>query len=268
MAWQPCPKSFETAFAHASPFLEITGDMVLRLDAPVARLYRCPKAEFGHARQEERPGFLQWDHYLRPVFYGHGPARYPGKDEFDPGTFRCCSGYGGQGIWIIPGDKNIKKVLILGAGTMGLQIGIQCAASGFEVMVYDPFDAALEAAQKRLDGLAGKLASANRITAEQAQMALIRMQFSSDPEIAGKDADFISESVPEDPKLKARVFAQFNKICPAHTIFTTNTSTLDPFNDRGGHRKAGPVCRLSLPRLHADQCGGYHAPSRHIRRHP
>ncbi len=128
------------------------------------------------------------------------------------------------------GDKKmkIKKVLILGAGTMGLQIGLQCAASGFEVMVYDPFDAAIEAAQKRLDGLAGNLAAANRITAEQAKMALTRMQFSSDPEVAGRDADFINESVPEDPKLKARVFSQFNKICPDHTIFTTNTSTLIP----------------------------------------
>jgi 3-hydroxybutyryl-CoA dehydrogenase len=44
----------------------------------------------------------------------------------------------------------------------------------------------------------------------------------------GANADLVSESVYEDPELKARVFAQLNAICPAHTIFTTNTSTLLP----------------------------------------
>jgi 3-hydroxybutyryl-CoA dehydrogenase len=38
----------------------------------------------------------------------------------------------------------------------------------------------------------------------------------------------LSESVPENPDLKAKVFAQFNRICPPRTIFTTNTSTLLP----------------------------------------
>ena len=33
---------------------------------------------------------------------------------------------------------------------------------------------------------------------------------------------------PEDPKLKAKVLAQFNEICPPHAIFTTNTSSLVP----------------------------------------
>ena len=125
-------------------------------------------------------------------------------------------------------NRKIKKVLILGAGTMGLQIGLQCAASGFEVMVYDPYEDALEAAQKRLGRLAERLAAGARITRDQAETALTRMGFSSDPETAGRDADFINESVPEDPELKARVFSRFNEICPEHTIFTTNTSTLIP----------------------------------------
>ena len=40
--------------------------------------------------------------------------------------------------------------------------------------------------------------------------------------------DLISESVPEDPELKGKIFAQFNKLCPERTIFTTNTSMLVP----------------------------------------
>jgi 3-hydroxybutyryl-CoA dehydrogenase len=122
----------------------------------------------------------------------------------------------------------IKKVLILGAGTMGLQIGVLCAVSGFEVTVFDAFEDALNGAKARVGKLAHQLAHHNRFAKEKVAEALGRMKFSSDPENAGKDADFISESVPEDPKIKAQVFALFHKICPDHTIFTTNTSTLIP----------------------------------------
>lgn len=122
----------------------------------------------------------------------------------------------------------IHKVLILGAGTMGLQIGVICAASGFEVTVFDAFADALTRAEARVGMLARQLADHNRFAGEKLAGALERLKFSSDPEEAGRDADFINESVPEDPRVKARVFALFHKVCPEHTIFTTNTSTLVP----------------------------------------
>jgi len=55
-----------------------------------------------------------------------------------------------------------------------------------------------------------------------------RITVTSDPQAAAKDADIISESVPEDPAIKAKVFTQFNELCPERTIFTTNTSLLMP----------------------------------------
>jgi 3-hydroxybutyryl-CoA dehydrogenase len=124
-------------------------------------------------------------------------------------------------------DK-IEKVLILGAGTMGLQIGLQCAASGFDVAIYDAFDHALEGAENRVQELARSLVKHDRIEQEEADAGILRIEFTSDPQTAGKKADLISESVPEDPALKKQVFTQFNKICPDHTIFTTNSSTLVP----------------------------------------
>jgi 3-hydroxybutyryl-CoA dehydrogenase len=125
-------------------------------------------------------------------------------------------------------NSEIKKVLILGAGTMGLQIGIICAASRFEVTLFDSFEDALNKAEARVGRLAQQLADHNRLANENVAEALGRIRFTSNPEEAGRDADFINESVPEDPKIKAQVFALFNTICPAHTIFTTNTSTLIP----------------------------------------
>ncbi len=125
-------------------------------------------------------------------------------------------------------EKKIKKVLILGAGTMGLQIGLQCAAWGFDVTVYDAFEQSLEQAKTRVGKLADSLAGHKRVSPEQAAAAKEHIRFSSDPESAGRDADLINESVPEDPKIKQAVFAQFNEICPVHAIFTTNSSTLVP----------------------------------------
>ena len=122
----------------------------------------------------------------------------------------------------------IEKVLILGAGTMGLQIGLQCAASGFNVIIYDAFDSALEEAKNRVQKIAKAFVRNARIKQEEADAGILRIEFTSDPQTAGKKADLISESVPEDPALKKQVFAQFNKICPEHAIFTTNSSTLVP----------------------------------------
>ena len=128
---------------------------------------------------------------------------------------------------LMQNDK-ISNILILGAGTMGLQIGLLSATSGFDVIIYDAFDRALEDAGVRLQKLAKKLVNNGRIERENADAGLLRIKFSSDPETAGREADLISESIPEDPVLKQQVFSQFNKICPEHTIFTTNSSTLLP----------------------------------------
>lgn len=124
--------------------------------------------------------------------------------------------------------EDIKTVLILGSGTMGQQIGFQCAASGFDVMMYDIKADMLETADTRLKKLAKAYMKAGRLTPETAAAARNRIQMTTDAQKAGKNSDFVSESVPENPELKARVFAQFHEICPPHAIFTTNTSSLIP----------------------------------------
>ncbi len=125
--------------------------------------------------------------------------------------------------------KDIKKVLILGAGTMGQQIGFVCAMHGYHVTFYDISDEILNHSIKRIEKLGSSFfVPAHRITIEQLKEIMGRITVTSNPAEAAKDADLISESVPEDPQIKAKVFAQFNKLCPERTIFTTNTSLLMP----------------------------------------
>ena len=122
----------------------------------------------------------------------------------------------------------IQNVLILGAGTMGQQIGYQCAACGLDVTLFDTNEEALEKALASMAKLGKALVTGGRVSKEAAEGAMERVRITTDSGEAGKDADLISESVPEDPKLKATIFSSFNDICPAHTLFTTNTSTLLP----------------------------------------
>jgi len=124
--------------------------------------------------------------------------------------------------------EDIKTVLIVGSGNMGQQIGFQCAASGYDVIFYDVSQEMLDKAMRRVAKLAGNYIDGGRLAREEADAALGRIRMESDAQKAGESADFISESVPEDPELKAKVFAQFHKVCPPHTIFTTNTSSLVP----------------------------------------
>lgn len=122
----------------------------------------------------------------------------------------------------------INKVLILGAGTMGLQIGCVCAAAGFDVTIFDVQERALADAGARLDKVIRSLARHGRMEADGADPVISRIRFTGDAASAGAGADIVNESVPEDPEMKRRVFARFNDCCPDHTIFTTNSSTLVP----------------------------------------
>lgn len=123
---------------------------------------------------------------------------------------------------------DIKQVLVIGAGTMGQQIGFQCAAHGYNVTIYDVADQALARAPAQLAEYAGRLVTAGHLTQEAAVSALDQITFTGDAGQAAAQADLVSESIPENPALKAEVFAQFHQLCPARTIFTTNTSLLVP----------------------------------------
>jgi 3-hydroxybutyryl-CoA dehydrogenase len=123
--------------------------------------------------------------------------------------------------------EDLRRVLVVGSGTMGQQIALQCAMHGYEAIAYDVAAAALETAAAQIQTYAEQLVRQQRLTPDEAKAAVARIRFTTDPAEAAR-ADLLSESIPEDPDLKARVFAQFNALCPPHTLFTTNTSTLVP----------------------------------------
>ncbi len=123
---------------------------------------------------------------------------------------------------------DIKRVLVLGAGTMGHQIGLLCAIHGCQVVIHDKCPEIFDEAKRRLDRLADECIGKGLLSSGKKMETVGRISFCSDPEEAARDIDLVSESVPEDPAIKARVFGTFNSLCPERTLFTTNTSSLIP----------------------------------------
>ena len=124
--------------------------------------------------------------------------------------------------------EEVRRILSIGAGTMGHQIGFLCAMNGYEVVVYDVAPGILDTARQRVDRLADRFIDHGRLSAGEKAAILGRITFTGDAEAAAADVDIVTESVPEDPKIKGKVLADFNRLCPARTVFTTNTSTLVP----------------------------------------
>ena len=124
--------------------------------------------------------------------------------------------------------EEIKTVLIIGGGTMGQQTALICALHGYDVVMHDISMAILEKGLDRLKKNSQRLASANAFSEEKTATAISRITLTDKPETAAQNVDLIIESVPEDPKLKAKIFAAFHELCKPETIFTTNTSSLVP----------------------------------------
>jgi 3-hydroxybutyryl-CoA dehydrogenase len=124
--------------------------------------------------------------------------------------------------------KDIRRVLVLGAGTMGQQIALHFAVRGCDIAIYDLEDAILERAMALIRKAAAGLVRQGYVPADVAEAALGRILMTAEAAKAAAEADLVSESIPEDPDLKGRVFAIFHTLCPDRTLFTTNTSSLVP----------------------------------------
>ncbi len=124
--------------------------------------------------------------------------------------------------------QDIRRVLVIGGGTMGRQIALQFALHDCEVAVYDIRTEALDKARPRMEKLSRIMARTQRIPEERVDRVMDRIVLTPDPEAAAADVDLVSESVPEDPALKGEVLGRFNALCRPEAVFTTNTSTLLP----------------------------------------
>jgi len=123
---------------------------------------------------------------------------------------------------------DIKNVMIAGGGTLGSQIAWQTAFHGFEVIVYDAFEKGLETSKTLHIQYADLFLNTRGASLEDLYNTLTRLNYTTNLQQAVKDADLVSESIPEVVNIKKSFYNELGKVAPNKTIFTTNSSTTLP----------------------------------------
>jgi len=118
----------------------------------------------------------------------------------------------------------VKRILVVGAGTMGNGIAQTAAVSGYQVVLSDVDPAALQRGQTAIARSANKLASKGQLSAEQLQAALA-IPTSTDLTPAA-EVDLVIEAATENPDLKFRIFEQLDRVAPPGAVLASNTSSI------------------------------------------
>ena len=120
---------------------------------------------------------------------------------------------------------DIRRVGVVGGGTMGSGIAEVCARSGLDTAVVEIDAAAVEQVQRRIAASLGKAQTRGRITTETHDAATAGLSYSH--ELADlADRDLVIEAVIENLPEKRRIFGLLDGITPPHAVLASNTSSI------------------------------------------
>jgi 3-hydroxybutyryl-CoA dehydrogenase len=121
--------------------------------------------------------------------------------------------------------ESIRRIGVVGAGTMGHGIAQVAAQSGYEVVLVDAAPEALERGRAGIAKGFERLVSKGKLGAEERDQALARVSTGGD--LSALDtADLVVEAVVERLEVKQKVLSELDRICQPHTILATNTSSI------------------------------------------
>ena len=120
----------------------------------------------------------------------------------------------------------LKKIGIIGGGTMGTGISMAAMNAGFDVIMVEQNDEAIQKAEAKINSTYDRSVKLNRITTEQKNKTM--EMFSATIDFSNlKDRDLIIEAVFENMDVKKEVFMKLNEICSQNCILASNTSYLN-----------------------------------------
>lgn len=125
-----------------------------------------------------------------------------------------------------PSIDQINKILVVGAGAMGSQIGMVCSLAGYDVTVQDIDEDMLEQAQEQLESRMNRNVEKDRMEQDEVDAAFGRMSFTTDLEGAASEADYVIEAASEKLDVKRDLFGKLDEAAPEHAILSTNSSTI------------------------------------------
>jgi 3-hydroxybutyryl-CoA dehydrogenase len=124
------------------------------------------------------------------------------------------------------GTEIIKTIAVIGAGTMGRGIAHVAALGGYRTVLEDLLPAALRKAESEIRTNLDKAVDLKKVSPEEANAALGRLEYAGSVEEAARGADLVIEAVPEEMESKIEIFTLLDKICRPGTILASNTSSL------------------------------------------
>ena len=119
----------------------------------------------------------------------------------------------------------MKKIGVMGTGTMGSGIIQVCAAAGYDVVVRSSKQEYIDGALAKIDKNLSKMVSREKITEEDKAATLGRISGGTTFDVLA-DCDLIIESSTENMDKKKELFAELDKVCKDDAILATNTSAL------------------------------------------
>jgi 3-hydroxybutyryl-CoA dehydrogenase len=119
----------------------------------------------------------------------------------------------------------IQKVGVVGCGLMGSGIAQVCAQAGFQTVVREVSPEVVEKGLKSIEKNLSRLVEKGTINDPAKNEIRARVKGTTSLEDL-KDCDVIVEAIIEQLPVKRELFAALDKLCPAHTIFASNTSSL------------------------------------------
>jgi len=153
---------------------------------------------------------------------------------------------------------SIQNVAVLGAGLMGRGIAHVATLGGYATTLQDTNREQLEKATNEISAILEKGVATGRVTDQDALGARRRLRTVASLDDAARQADLVIEAVPERMDLKVEIFAQLERVAPAHAILASNTSSLSITEMAAATRRApqvvgmhffNPVHRMKLLEL-------------------
>ena len=119
----------------------------------------------------------------------------------------------------------MKKVCVIGAGTMGSGIAQAFAAKGFEVVLRDIKDQFVQGGLAKIDKALSKRVAKGKMTEDAKKEILSRVHGTVDIKDAA-DCDLVVEAAIENMEIKKSIFKELDSVCKPETILASNTSSL------------------------------------------
>jgi 3-hydroxybutyryl-CoA dehydrogenase len=122
--------------------------------------------------------------------------------------------------------ENVRKIAVVGAGTMGAGIAQACAAAGFQVTMRDIEQRLVDAGFRRIRDPLAKRVERGKMSQAEVDAILSKIRGVVPLREAIDGAQVVIEAVFEKMEVKKELYAELERLCPADVVFASNTSSL------------------------------------------